>query len=363
MANTPANPPLPPLYSQEAEEAVVGSILIDPDCIDLVRDKIRPTDLFMEQTREIYEVALTIVGRGGKPELISIGAELANKSNIAQIMAFIHHCIANTPTSMDAQYYAEIVRRSSFYRQIMNISNKLQTMASVQANNIAQTLDECDAMFEHLRQQIAPSSRRIVIENPRLIQSHPPRYIWNINGKEVRLSLSEITQWGKFKNRVISELNFIPEIIKDWDNTVNSMITHSVQIEVPLDASEEQQLKLIIQGWFEKRPEAETIIDVNNGGHLVREIYTEQYGQKTYYCFQSSQLIKYLKGEYGAMKSEVLWDYFHKWHSIKHSIKIKDTARILWCVPIDFATEIEIKPVQPQLPVATLAPVIVPEDF
>lgn len=326
-------------FSIEAEEAVLGSILIDAESIYEVIDILGTKDFFDEYTADIYKAMVGLYERGEKVNQITIGHEL-DRLNKSALISYLLRLVAITPTSLDIGQYADVVRRCSFYRQLLGVSSQIAKMASEQDPNIKAILDRSEAIIQELRQKTTPESRRLILGEPRLIQTNPPRYIWNVNGKDLRLTLRDITQWGRFKNMVISELNFVPIRPRDWDNTINALITHSLSIEAPIDASEEQQLKIFIQRWFERMREAGVYSDLSVGRHIMKEV-----GGVTYYFFQSTPLLNYLKKEYKrTMNSEDLWVlYVSKWSGIKHQIRVKTPSgsmpAYLWGIPIDFVEE------------------------
>lgn len=322
-------------FSLDAEEAVVGSILIDPECINEVIDTLGPSDFLHEYTRDIYKVMVELKGKGIDANQITVGSELQRFGKTG-LIAYLSHCISITPTSIDIGHYADVVRHCSFYRQLLGVSSQIAKIALEQDPNIKTTLDKCESVIQDLRQKITTESRRLILGSPRLIETNPPRYIWNVNGKDLRLTLSQITQWGKFKNMVIAELNFVPIKPKDWDNTINILITHSLPIEAPVDASEEQQLKILIQRWFERMREAGVYSDLAIGRHIIKEV-----SGTSYYFFKSTPLLDYLKKEYRrGLNSEDLWVSVSKWRGIKHKIRVKTPTGSmpvdLWGIRMDF---------------------------
>ena len=327
-------------FSLEAEEAVLGSILIDGECINEIIGNLDVKDFFHEECQNIYRIMVGLHGRGEAINQITVGVGLVQYKGFG--IAYLSHLITMTPTSMDVQHYAEIVRRCSFYRQLLSVSSQLAKMATEQAPNIKATLDKSESIIQELRQKMTIESRMLILGKPRMIETNPPRYIWNVNDKDLRLTLSQITKWGIFKNVVISELNFVPIRPHDWDDTINNLITHSLSIEAPVDASEEQQLKILIQRWFERMREVGVYSDLSIGRHVIKEV-----SGVTYYFFKSTPLLDYLKKEYKrSLNSEDLWVSVHKWHGKKHKVRVKTATGSmpvdLWGIPIDF-TEAEIK--------------------
>lgn len=328
-------------YSLDAEEAVIGSILLASESISNVIDILTPHDFISEDTSSIYKIMVGLRARNVKINQVTVGNELRMLNKLG-LIAYLSHTITATPTHYDIKYYAEIVRRCSFYRQLLGVSSQIASIAMKQEPNIKATLDKCEGMIQTLRQKTTTESRMLILGEPRLIQTSPPRYIWNVNGKDLRLTLQEITIWGKFKNRVISELNFVPIKPNNWDDTINALITHSTAIEAPIDASEEHQLKILIQRWFERMREANVYSDLNVGRHIIKKISGIEY-----YFFQSTPLLNYLKKEHKrGFNSEDLWVfYISKWHGIKHKIRVKtpkgSMPADLWGIPLGFIDEEE----------------------
>jgi len=339
-------PPQVP-FSQEAEESLIGSILIDSNVLKSVRDIVTPADLFDFRASVIYGIMLSINSAGLIADQITVWAELDKYNKTVdksrQIEPYyLAHLISSVPTSLHAENYACIIKNTSLYRELLVASQKIQGIANLQPPDINAAIDKCEAAIENIRQKFKLGSRRLILGEPRLIQSHPPRYIWNVNGKDLQLNLSDITSWKKFRSTVISELNFIPIPPKNWDEIVNGLITRSEQIAAPVDASEEQQLKITILGWFERRREASDYTDLKVGMHVLRTL-----GGVDYYCFQSTPLLEYIKHEYKRnMASNDLWLYMYKWKAVRHEWRISrgdsDMPVKLWCLPTSFADEVPI---------------------
>ena len=134
------------------------------------------------------------------------------------------------------------------------------------------------------------------------------------------------------------------------DETINNLITKSIMIEAPADASEEQQLKILILKWFEWMREASIYSELAIGRHIIREV-----SGISYFCFKSTPLLDHLKKEWkrGA-NSEDLWAYAHKWNGIRHKFSVKSNAKEgrtpcdLWCLPLSFAESYDDRRIEVQ---------------
>ena len=297
---------LPP-HDIAAEEAMIGSVLIDGQCIGDVIDMVRPADFYHEIHGTIYRCMVALNARNEAINQITVSQELQRLKKLDDCggVSYLSHLISVVPSPLDVVDYATIVRRTAFYRKLLETSTEISKLAMNASPNTQAAIDKCQSMLEELNQSAVLQSRRLLFGIPKLIQTNPPRYIWEINEKEMRFTLGEITSWLRFKNRVISELNFVPIRPQDWDGTINELLAKSIMIEAPSDASEEQQLKILIQTWFTRMREATIYSELAIGRHIIRE-----YKGESFYFFKSTPLLDHLKKEWKrSVNSEDLWVY------------------------------------------------------
>ncbi|MBQ6986667.1 MAG: replicative DNA helicase [Oscillibacter sp.] len=107
-------------HSVEAEQAVLGSMLIDADCVKLVMEKLRPADFYLRQNREIFETVYTMFSYSRPIDGITVAEEMrkngtydesTTRSYLAQLMEI-------TPTSANVMEYAAIVADKALLRAV-----------------------------------------------------------------------------------------------------------------------------------------------------------------------------------------------------------------------------------------------------
>lgn len=111
---------LPP-HDIQAEEAVVASILIDPEAILKVMPILRPEDFYGAKPRTVYEACLAVFRRGEPIDQISVTNELASRKKLEDVggAGYLAFLIASLPTSVHAEYYANTVARLALYRELI----------------------------------------------------------------------------------------------------------------------------------------------------------------------------------------------------------------------------------------------------
>lgn len=113
-------------HSVEAEQAVLGSIVIDPSCVPLMLEMLSPDDFYIENHRIIFETVMEMFTMGKKIDYVTILDELKLSGYKGQIdRQFFLELVEITPTSANAEQYAEIVRGKSMLRDLQSVSNEI----------------------------------------------------------------------------------------------------------------------------------------------------------------------------------------------------------------------------------------------
>jgi replicative DNA helicase len=110
---------LPP-YSIEAEEAVLGSILLDPAVMPKL--SLEADAFFVEKNRRVYETCLKLHREGTAIDQLTV----AHEGGVDGL--FLAQLINNTPTSLHAEYYAGILLEMRSYRKLIQCGNLITTL-------------------------------------------------------------------------------------------------------------------------------------------------------------------------------------------------------------------------------------------
>ena len=105
-------------YNREAEEALIGCILVDGDMLTKVL-YLQPSDFFSEFARDAWKAILVCKQEGYGIDQITVAHHLTKASNSARI-ELLARWIARCPTSVHAPYYARIIKELSLQRQQLN---------------------------------------------------------------------------------------------------------------------------------------------------------------------------------------------------------------------------------------------------
>ena len=111
---------LPP-HDIDAEESVIGSVLIDPDALNRVTALLKAEDFYSEKNRWCYETCRALLERGEAINQVTVAHELSLQDRLEGVggTQYLSHLVMVVPTSVHAEHYARIVQRTSIMRQLI----------------------------------------------------------------------------------------------------------------------------------------------------------------------------------------------------------------------------------------------------
>ena len=117
---------LPP-HDINAEEAAVGSLLIDGSAIYKIATLLQPSDFYHETNQWLYETCLSLYQRREAINQITVAQELDRQSKLEACggAAYLSHLISIVPTSLDIEHYAQIVKRLAVSRREIALAGEI----------------------------------------------------------------------------------------------------------------------------------------------------------------------------------------------------------------------------------------------
>lgn len=140
---------LPP-HSIEAEEAVLGSLLIDPDAILEVASFLRPDAFYREQNRWIYQAILTLHQSDEPLDFVTLTEALRKREQLEEVggEAYLIGLLNAVPTSINARSYGRLVEAASVRRRLIKAASTIANLAYDQNEDVNVVLDRSEqALF------------------------------------------------------------------------------------------------------------------------------------------------------------------------------------------------------------------------
>ncbi len=116
-------------YDNDAEEAVIGSILIDGDSLTGVTAFLRAEDFYIQRNRKCYEACIALLDRGEAINQVTVAHQIAiSEEGALEAVGgapYLAHLVSGVPTSVHIEHYARIVRRMSVFRNIIRAGTRI----------------------------------------------------------------------------------------------------------------------------------------------------------------------------------------------------------------------------------------------
>ncbi len=145
-----------PPHSIEAEQSVLGGLLLDNQAWDRIADLVLESDFYRFDHRLIFQHILKLIDRQRPADVVTVFESLqsAGKSEDANGLAYLNALAQNTPTAANIRRYAEIVRDRAVLRQLVTVSDEIGTTAlNPQGKETKQILDEAESKIFAIAEQ------------------------------------------------------------------------------------------------------------------------------------------------------------------------------------------------------------------
>jgi replicative DNA helicase len=151
----PANP--------EAEEAVLGSLLIDPDAVIKVASFLRADDFYREKSGWLYQAILDLHERREPADFVTLLDELERRDQLQEVggPAYITSLINSVPTAVHVEHYARIVERAATLRRLIAAAGQIAALAYREADDVDEVVDRAEQLIfnvseRRVRRDLAP---------------------------------------------------------------------------------------------------------------------------------------------------------------------------------------------------------------
>lgn len=138
-----------PPQNLEAEQSVLGSMLLDKEAIDEVTDILTGQDFYRDSHRYIFEAILSLYAKQEPVDLITLADELKNQGLLEKVggASYLALLASMVPTAANARYYAEIVAEKSLLRSLILACTSIIQQCYEAGEEVAALLDEAEKII------------------------------------------------------------------------------------------------------------------------------------------------------------------------------------------------------------------------
>jgi len=139
--------PRTPPHNHEAEQSVLGAMLLSKDAIADVVEAIRGTDFYRPAHELLYDAIIDLYGRGQPADAVTVAAELGRRGELGKVggAPYLHTLVAGVPIATNAGYYAEIVREKAILRRLVEAGTKIAQLGYGGEGQVDDVVDRAQA--------------------------------------------------------------------------------------------------------------------------------------------------------------------------------------------------------------------------
>ena len=141
--------PLPervPPQNIEAEQSVLGAMLIKKEAITQAQELLRPDDFYREAHRIVFETMLELAGDNEAVDLVTLTEALRKKEMLEKVggISFITALANYVPTAANIVYHAQIVKEKSELRHLIDVATEIASAAYEATDDVKDIMDDAE---------------------------------------------------------------------------------------------------------------------------------------------------------------------------------------------------------------------------
>jgi replicative DNA helicase len=171
-----------PPQNTDAEQSLLGGILIDPEALNKVVDIVDAEDFYREDHRAIFQVVLELYERNEPIDIVTVSGLARDKGLIERMggIANLSRLVDGMPTSANITQYAKMVKEKALLRNIMRTATDIVEKGYEVDTNVDSFIDEAERMiFQIAEKKYKPSffpMKALVMESMKTIESLSERH-------------------------------------------------------------------------------------------------------------------------------------------------------------------------------------------
>jgi replicative DNA helicase len=144
----PRSERIPP-HSLEAEESVLGSMMLSGEAIAAVVEILKASDFYRPAHQRIYEAVLAVYARGEPVDAITCVEELKRRKSIDDVggALYVYNLVESVPAPASASYYAKIVADNALLRRLIKAASEIMTAAYANPEDPRKAADQAEGLI------------------------------------------------------------------------------------------------------------------------------------------------------------------------------------------------------------------------
>lgn len=138
-----------PPYNLEAEQALLGSMMLDREAVNIASEVLQPENFYKDAHRVIFTALLGLELRGEPIDMITLTEELRQQNNLEKVggVTYIATLANIVPSAANAGYYADIIEEKSILRRLINFANNISSRCYEDGEETHELLDSAEQII------------------------------------------------------------------------------------------------------------------------------------------------------------------------------------------------------------------------
>jgi len=331
------------LFDKEAEQQIIGSILVAPECMHEL-DKLGSEDFADPSWRALFTCCVNLWQRGEPIDNVSLFKEFERTAgkglDVSAAAELIARAGSQTVTASNVSMIAHSVRALGVRRRAIETIKKILESVKDTSVPLDEVLDNARLALDKLNW--LPSASRVVLFRDGIeIGGGSPIYEFNVVrpsdllSTKIRLTSVELDQSGEVRRKIREALHFNPRLpsAEGWPDFIHAIVSLSVRTKTPEALEQDSEMIFWMREWFKTATPAEDPDDLING-------YVEKGDM---YYIQPQRMLRWLT-EHAKVKPNLtmIWSVLQSRGARKDvQIRMKKGPRRLWGIPKDFLNPTE----------------------
>ncbi len=145
---------LPP-QNEEAEQSVLGSMLLDREAIIAAQEILRPEDFYKESHRAIFAAVADLFNRGEAVDLVTLSEELRHREQLESVggLSYLATVAAVVPSAANVEHYAKIVEEKAVLRSLSAAATRILSRVYQPTEDLEVLLDDAERLILEIAQR------------------------------------------------------------------------------------------------------------------------------------------------------------------------------------------------------------------
>ena len=138
-----------PPHDLEAEQSLLGSMLLSADVIPDVAELISTESFYSDTNRHIFEAIVELYSKGEPADPITVSDKLTEAGVLEEVggKSYIHTLINIVPTAANAKYYAEIVEKNGLLRSLIKVATEIAALGYEPGAEVERVVDRAESLI------------------------------------------------------------------------------------------------------------------------------------------------------------------------------------------------------------------------